>query len=248
VSKRDTDQFRPCFAGTHYRDRKTGLAQPRTLSDNVSQDSEKATLLNGQAERQKDITIWRKPLVGVVYEVTLSDYAHIIATEGGGDSYVDVVVQCFPFPAAYDPSLPVPDDPDTTPFMAHTLLSPPESKSPSSHRNRDPYYAQPSPRYKNLLVTGAGEHDLPAEYRQYLSALPAYRVTTTRQKVGRALFCAVWLPWLVIVMGVGRLVADDEGKSPSWLSWLRRGLFEGMWWSYDNSFKKIFGEGEKGPD
>ena len=36
---------------------------------------------------------WHKGLIGVVYEVTLSDYAHIIATEGGGSSYKDILVR-----------------------------------------------------------------------------------------------------------------------------------------------------------
>jgi hypothetical protein len=95
----------PCFAGTTYRD--AGAAS----SDENSTDA---------TSRRK----WNKPLVGVVYEVTASDFAHIIATEGGGRSYVDTLVDCHPFPSTYSPSDPVPNHPTTTPLKAHTLLSP----------------------------------------------------------------------------------------------------------------------------
>ena len=59
-----------------------------------------------------------------VYEVTLADYAKIIATEGGGREYRDGVIDCYPFPKDFDPSDPVPYQPSTTPFKARTLLSP----------------------------------------------------------------------------------------------------------------------------
>lgn len=95
----------PCFAGTKYRDAATASSEENSLDYH---------------EKGK----WKKPLVGVVYEVTTSDFAHIIATEGGGRSYVDTLVDCHPFPPTYSPSDPVPDHPKTTPLKAHTLLSP----------------------------------------------------------------------------------------------------------------------------
>lgn len=96
----------PCFAGTRYRD--ASAASPS--SSPGEDDSDKGK--------------WNKPLVGVVYEVTTSDFAHIIATEGGGRSYVDTLVNCHPFPPTYSPSDPVPNHPTTTPLKAHTLLCP----------------------------------------------------------------------------------------------------------------------------
>ena len=99
----------PCFAGTLYRN----ASDPASQADPDDNDHD--------PKREKK---WKKPLVGVVYEVTASDFAHIIATEGGGRSYVDTLVDCHPFPSTYDPSDPVPDHPTTTPLKAHTLLSP----------------------------------------------------------------------------------------------------------------------------
>lgn len=68
--------------------------------------------------------VWNKGLIGVVYEVTEEDYAHIVATEGGGASYADILVPCFPLPARMG----VPEKPDyptlPKPFLAHTLFAP----------------------------------------------------------------------------------------------------------------------------
>lgn len=68
---------------------------------------------------------WDKGLIGVVYEVTTSDYARIVATEGGGSSYQDILVPCFVLP----PTVGVPEKPPIPelpprPFLAHTLYAP----------------------------------------------------------------------------------------------------------------------------
>ncbi|KAL2017747.1 hypothetical protein VTK56DRAFT_1717 [Thermocarpiscus australiensis] len=68
--------------------------------------------------------VWNKGLYGVVYEVTPEDYAKIIATEGGGASYLDILVPCFPLPpnitVLEKPPVPIPP----APFLAHTLCAP----------------------------------------------------------------------------------------------------------------------------
>ncbi|EPE04198.1 gliotoxin biosynthesis protein [Ophiostoma piceae UAMH 11346] len=66
--------------------------------------------------------IWSGPLYGVVYEVTAEDYATIIATEGGGASYQEVVVPC----VAEQPRMGVPERPIQPPsaFLAKTLWAP----------------------------------------------------------------------------------------------------------------------------
>lgn len=67
---------------------------------------------------------WSKGLIGVVYEVTQEDYAKILATEGGGASYADILTPCFPLPARMG----VPEKPDYPElpkmFLAHTLFAP----------------------------------------------------------------------------------------------------------------------------
>ncbi|KAK2779200.1 hypothetical protein FQN53_001523 [Emmonsiellopsis sp. PD_33] len=248
--------FEPCFAGTKFRD-----------PDAPSNPGKSANDIPATPQKEKT---WSKPLVGIVYEVTLSDYAHIMATEGGGSSYIDVVVDCHPFAQNYDPADPVPQFPTTAPFKAHTLLSPSakedvdkhihSSEKPTAngnptpsktkehnprHTRPDPTHAQPSLRYKNLLVTGVREHDLPAEYRAYLSSIGAFRVTTLRQRCGQLVTMVLWMPALIALMTLGRGLADERGKAPGWVVGAQKWLFVGVWGVYDGVMKSVFGEGER---
>ncbi|KAJ5924646.1 hypothetical protein N7466_008833 [Penicillium verhagenii] len=276
----------PCFAGTMFRD-------PDVASDSGSEESEidvvddetllteseflseKASLLT-RTKEIRDTTFherhWHKPLIGVVYEVTLLDYAKIIATEGGGRGYRDVVVDCYPFSEDYNSSNPVPNHPSTQPFKTHTLLSPaaddarkrihaartPESSAPSRscqassifgdiqpHMRPDPEYAQPSARYLGLLIAGSEEHDLPVSYRAYLSNIHSYHTTTFRQKIGKFVFVAMWGPSLLLTLQLSKRFAGPDGRSPLWLAGVANLLFAGMWNSYDFVFRRAFGDGER---
>lgn len=270
----------PCFAGTQYRDPSAPMSFEAELKDDVSVVSdrevfsEKSPLMVETREvRESDYhkNRWHKPLVGVVYEVTLADYAKIIATEGGGRGYRDVVVDCHPFSKDYKSTDPVPDHPDTPAFKAHTLLSPAAdearrkmhgmSDQPSvsqasrsktwlpgtigPHLRPDSSYAQPSARYLNLLITGAAEHDLPVSYREYLSQIRTYRITTTRQKIGKGMFVGIWGPMVLSVLALSKMFAGPDGRSPPWLVVLANVAWEVMWNSYDFFFKKAFGDGER---
>lgn len=271
----------PCFAGTHYRDPDT----ENDLNDEVADDvsvisegeflSEKSPLMTETRDANESDyhkSRWHKPLIGVVYEVTLADYAKIIATEGGGRGYRDVVVDCHTFAEGYNSRDPVPNHPATPAFKAHTLLSPaaddarrrthamksgqPVLPQPSAsktlcfgikgpHMRPDPDYAQPSARYLNLLVTGAAEHDLPVSYQQYLSQIRTYHTTTIRQKIGKGIFLAVWGPIVLSMLALSKPFAGPDGRSPPWLATLVNCVFELMWNSYDFFFKKAFGDGER---
>ncbi|KAL8791293.1 MAG: hypothetical protein Q9195_005982 [Heterodermia aff. obscurata] len=166
----------PCFANTAYR----SLTPPTPSEPPPSPLSEKTSLLPTPSSTSSPH--WPKGLVGVVYEVTLPDFAHIIATEGGGASYQDVLVDCHPLPAS-TPSVPL--HPHSTPFKAHTLFSP-TTTAPGGRISRpDPGYAQPSARYLKLITDGADEHGLPEEYKAYLHALQPYTITTNKQRLGR---------------------------------------------------------------
>ncbi|KAJ5440149.1 uncharacterized protein N7458_011147 [Penicillium daleae] len=271
----------PCFAGTQYRDPGFVHGEETESQDDdlsiIDGDilSEKEPLLVETREVQDseaDRNRWHKPLVGVVYEVTLADYAKIIATEGGGRGYRDVVINCYPFANGFKPTDTVPDHPDTAPFKAHTLLSPSAddarkrkegakhgdssvaySSCPKSsvfgdmgpHMRPDPEYAQPSARYLNLLVTGAAEHDLPIAYQTYLSQIHPYKITTFRQKVGKVAFLVLWGPVVLSLVAFSRVFAGPDGRSPPWLVTLSNVIFAAMWNSYDYFFKKAFGDGER---
>jgi hypothetical protein len=271
----------PCFAGTQYKD---VSPSPPAGSDSDIEDetdasdsgylSEKPALIRRTRKTtetlpENDKRRWHKPLVGVVYEVTLADYAKIIAVEGGGRGYRDVVINCHPFPENYDPSEPVPDYPDTPAFKAHTLLSPAadvarlrsqsrkDAALPSTgpklswwhticlHFRPDPEYAQPSARYLGLIKTGAAEHNLPDSYRGYLAQIRTFHITTTRQKAGKVIFLVMWAPGLLMTMALSRIFAGPDGRSPPLLVVLANVLISGMWKSYDGFFARVFGDGER---
>ncbi|KAJ5104164.1 hypothetical protein N7532_004693 [Penicillium argentinense] len=269
----------PCFAGTDFRNPDAPEEQDSESSNDESSDldgeflSEKAPLMVETRELRacSRTRQWNKPLVGVVYEVTLADYAKIIATEGGGRGYRDIVIDCHPFSDGYKSTDPVPNHPNTPSFKAHTLLSPaaddarkqrealqnghkPAALSPypgaslfdlGPHMRPDPNYAQPSARYLNLLVTGAGEHDLPVSYQKYLSEVHTYRITTIRQKIGKVIFLLLWGPVVLSLLGLSKRCAGPDGRSPPWLVSLSNLVFAGLWNSYDLFFRRVFGDGER---
>jgi hypothetical protein len=221
----------PCFANTARRDPNA----PPSADDRLQ-----------KADYHKDR--WHKGLVGVVYEVTLSDYAHIIATEGGGSAYHDILIDCFVLLRADT----VPTTPASKPFKAHTLFAPvidddDDDSTRSTERNSrpDPSYAQPSARYLKLITDGANECELPAEYQAYLRDIRTYTITTKKQVMGKALFLAVWMPIILMVFALAKQFSDDKGRSPKWMAALSAMCFKGMWICYDGVFKRAFGDGER---
>lgn len=242
----------PCFAATRRRahlSKEAEAGEIGTVESPADADTfeQVALLSEGSASM---------PLVGVVYEVTITDYAKIIATEGGGGGYKDIVVDCYPLPKSQSPTDPIPEHPETKPFKAHTLLSPSEDPDPSHLTSKDrklppPYrrpkscYAQPSARYLDLINTGAAEHNLPLPYRRYLSQFQPYRITTVRQMFGKAIFVALWVPALITIISLSKLLAGPDGRSPPWLVRGSNLLFNVMWTTYDYFFAPIFGDRER---
>lgn len=179
---------------------------------------------NVQPIHTESTSLLTPPLVGVVYEVTPTDYATIIATEGGGASYQDVIVDCFPVSGA-------------EPLKAHTLLAP-QSKTRAGD-------AQASKRYLGLITSGAVQHDLPVEYRRFLEGLEPYRITSVGQRIGGVLFAGIWLPLVLGAFLVARLAPGSGGRAPGWVVAMNDRIWKSMWWSYDHGFKKVFGDGER---
>lgn len=244
----------PCFANT----------APRKIPENPLPDPRQPVLPPPVGDPEGEPT-WNKGLVGVVYEVTKEDYRKIIATEGGGSSYKEIVVPCLVIP----PRMSVPEKPGPgipKPFLAKTLCMPFIPSEPEDgdafgdgddekkgwwwwlikgpQRGREDY-AQASERYLNLLRTGAAEHELPDEYQEYLAALPSYTITSVRQKVGRVVMMLAWGPPVLGAMTLGRALADEDGRMPSWLAACTSMVFRVMWGSYDLLFKRVFGDGER---
>lgn len=215
----------PCFANSRWRDQNAPPA-------------------NNDYHKDR----WHKGMIGVVYEVTPEDYRTIIATEGGGASYQDVVVSCYMIPAGTRIVNPVPSG---SPFKAHTLLQPEaddvkkiKAQNDRVHRP-DPSYAQASARYLKLITDGAEEHALPQEYLHYLHNIRPYMITTKRQKIGQAFMATFWAPVILGLLGITKMFTDDEGKIPSWLATIMGFVFKLLWASYDVLMKPVFGDGER---
>ena len=225
----------PCFANTNYRHAST----PTSIS-------EKSHLLPKRTPRYHK-NRWKKGLVGVVYEVTKEDYAHIIATEGGGASYQDVLVDCYALPPDEDM---VPEFPTSQPFKAHTLYSPilPLGETPEKggrFSRPDSNYAQASARYLKLITDGADEHALPGEYKDYLHQIRPYTITTQKQRLGAWILSMIWLPLISAIFGLNGIFGDENGQAPAWLVAIAGAMFRGMWTGYDRFFFQLFGDGER---
>jgi hypothetical protein len=191
---------------------------------------------------------WKKGMVGVVYEVTPSDYAHIIATEGGGASYLDILVACHPLTPEDDGE--VPEFPRSEAFQAHTLFAPAVPPDDADHHGGrfsrpDPSYAQPSSRYLKLITDGAMEHDIPREYKEYLFNIRPYETRSVRTKMGAFIFEMIWMPFMLFFFALTQKYTGKDGKAPAWLAKLAAIIFGAVWKSYDGIFKPVFGDGER---
>ncbi|KAF2861093.1 hypothetical protein K470DRAFT_281724 [Piedraia hortae CBS 480.64] len=226
----------PCFANTARAKADANIPE--------AEANEKMQNLGPKSPYHKDR--WTKGLVGVVYEVTLKDFAHIIATEGGGSSYKDIEVDCYPF-ATQDPSVPVPENPTLRPFKAHTLYAAANTHPKEGRRAHrpDPSYAQPSPRYLKLLTDGAAELRLPNEYQDYLRSVRPYVISTDRQRIGQYIFLSIWMPFIILIFALGRRFHDKDGRMPPWVQKLSVAVFNASWTCYDLVFKRTFGDGER---
>ncbi|KIW03237.1 uncharacterized protein PV09_05459 [Verruconis gallopava] len=217
----------PCFANSAERDPRSPHSKPEYSSEDYHKDR------------------WKKGMVGVVYEVTPEDYAHIIATEGGGASYKDVLVECFPLEPGEDE---VPELPLSQGFQAHTLFAPmasPNDPKGGRFARPDPSYAQPSARYLKLITDGAEEHSLPKEYMDYLYGIRPYETRSQRTRMGAFVLSMLWGPFFLFFFALTKMYQDKDGKVPAWVANLGNMIFTAVWTSYDSIFKPIFGDGER---
>lgn len=253
----------PCFANSAWRNEDSDLPVTSTPSD-VSSPIPASHKQKPRYHKER----WHKPLVGVLYELTLADYVHVIATEGGGASYKDVIVDCYPLDAG---ATTVPLEPTSTPIKGHTLFAPaiplPKPPNPPPYTEKagysvtdhdkdlqttqdrytrpDPAYAQPSARYLKLITDGAREHSLPHEYQEYIAQIRPYTMTSQKQRVGQFVFASIWVPIVMFLFAISRKFADKDGRLPPWLAAVLGSVFKNAWRSYDQWFKPLFGDGER---
>ena len=113
---------------------------------------DKPRLLGGESSVANIVPDGTAAVLGVAFAMTEDDHAHVELTEGVAfENYRRVEL-------AVEPLAPAPD-------------SPPAAFSLTSER-RDPAL-RPSTRYMGLVIAGAIEHGLPAEYVEFLRGVAA---------------------------------------------------------------------------
>ncbi|KAK0624789.1 hypothetical protein B0T17DRAFT_467718, partial [Bombardia bombarda] len=81
----------PCFANTAIRKPKTPPKLPPKIPDLPDLPDLPPYDPSPDENNNNNNKEWDDGLIGVVYEVTPDDYAHVLATEGGGMSYQDIL-------------------------------------------------------------------------------------------------------------------------------------------------------------
>jgi len=224
----------PRFANTRFR---PGYDPPKQVDHKTFEVAKQLKDANNHLPTATALG-WKKGLVGVVYEVTETDYARIIATEGAGSSYADIEIECFKLDRGADT---VPEFPSAEAFKAHTLFASGSNRDLGDRRG----WAEPSPRYKKLLMDGALEHGLPNDYQDWMQRLQPYQPSTLWQKFGRGTMLTTWWPLVMVVFRMQPFFVNDKGQAPTWLKILTGRLFSSMWWTYDHVYKPVFGDGER---
>lgn len=94
-------------------------------------------------------------------------------------------------------------------------------------------------------VDPLSENNLPTSYITYLDGLQHYQKTSILQWIGGVLLLLLFAPIFVAVVIIGRILRDDEGRSPGWVQTLSVWIGYSVWTIHDNIWKQIFGDGEQ---
>lgn len=97
-----------------------------------------------------------------------------------------------------------------------------------------------------MILDGAAEPNLPLFYQASLARIQPYTITTTRQRIGKAIIDGVWGSAIRRILSLWETKAGSYGYSPPWLMKLTNISFSTMWASYDYTmFYWIFGDRER---
>lgn len=171
-------------------------------------------------------------VIGIAYLLTRDEYERLLLSEGGrGGGYMEIDV-------------PVKSLEDLTNINNSMIMC----KSLQTREPRENPCPFPSPRYLSLLRGGAAEHKFPSAYREYLDSIPVYTISSWRPEIGRIIFLLLWLPVVVLILGLLATQRSRNGETPEWLIQLQHRVFGTMWAMHDKYFSRIFGRGDVSPD
>ncbi|KAI0114670.1 hypothetical protein F4776DRAFT_325542 [Hypoxylon sp. NC0597] len=187
----------------------------------------------------KNAHLKEKGLLGTAYLVTPQQYSHIIASEGGGIAYKEVLVEIDPVEKPSGIKVPNEDHSCGMHMTGRTLVS-------VMVRQPAP---RPSRRYMNLIIDGASESNYPTDYQNYLKALPSYEPPTRGStRIGATLFLSIWVPIMMLMEKITKIAilwnGDEAGNAPHFVIWLVRITVMSMWWHHDHIHAPVWGRGD----
>lgn len=102
-------------------------------------------------------------------------------------------------------------------------------------------------KIQNILLDGAREANLPAEYQAFLEALLVYKPPrTTWRLIGAAIFLTIWVPFMMFAerLTVATAGCDGRGNCPRWVVGVVRFILWAMWLHHDRLHARLFDPGD----
>lgn len=188
------------------------------------------------------------PVVGVAYLITQDQYRLVLASEGGGTAYRDVLICGEPLEAEDARKV----GQSVWVRTLGTAMSRRPWPSPSRRykvSENSKYLLQRNPlinfQNQSLLTDGAQEGRLPTEYQQYLSDLPVYEPPDTLwARFGAFVFTSVWGPVMALLERITRKNIQNDGNAHWCVVLLVRWTMFVIWVSHDRLFAPVFGRGD----
>lgn len=98
---------------------------------------------------------------------------------------------------------------------------------------------------KDIIITGALEAQMPAEYQRYLRSIYTYEPPKTRRgKAGAAVFLSFWGPVMGLMEKITNMTLQPDGYTLPPVIWLVRGTMFLIWFTHDVFFAPLCGRGD----
>ncbi|KAF2729069.1 hypothetical protein EJ04DRAFT_516215, partial [Polyplosphaeria fusca] len=173
-------------------------------------------------------------VAGVAYLITLAQYQKVVASEGGGIAYNDVLLD----------GVSVEDEERTQCLGGSRGLGGLQLRTLAAAMTRWPQ-PTPSGRYMTLLRDGAHEIGLPSAYQTYLADIPVLDpFPSARTRLGAKVFLAIWGPIFSALEKLTKFNLRRDGTSPLWVIFVVRNTILVMWAVHDYIFAPLFGRGD----
>ncbi|KAJ2387847.1 hypothetical protein H4S02_003158 [Coemansia sp. RSA 2611] len=164
------------------------------------------------------------PLHCVAFQITERELQHIVNTEGGNGhenfGYKLISIECQTYQGEW--------------LVGQTLV---DTSSTVSGLH-------PSPRYHNILLEGAAEHQLDPEYIERLSAVKPFVARTTGQKAAKYLMLVLFFPLFIPTLAFALAALKFDVQTPRIMTVYSEFVKQLMWAAHDWVLAPLFGKGD----